>query len=223
MGISVSDVSYISSTEVFVHKIAAPVKLAVTSLRKVTGDADASATSTSTSAAATGHASARKEKVLVEYDTQVTTRTTVALSSTSYPTTAVLYDSLTSMLVTAVENGTYGAYLRTSGVPELVNAGASGASSSALQIISPTPSDSSGGNSSDALSAGAIAGIVIGAVGFVALCGALFYFLIVDGGACLGTAKRTAPGQNTRQADQTFVSNPLQSGMPTHKPPPVPI
>lgn len=161
---------------------------------------------------------AGKMKVMAGFNMVVTTRSTIALSATTYASTADLYESLTSNLVTAVNDDVYGAYLRASGVPELASAGASDASSSAPIIFYPASgSDSSSGG--DQLSTGAIVGIVIGVVAFVVICAAAFYFLVIDGGAVMGTAKRTSPGQSTAPAinfpggaggDQAFVTNPVQ-------------
>jgi hypothetical protein len=138
------------------------------------------------------------KQVQAGYSIRAITRTSIALSATTYATTDALYAGLTTNFDAAVDDGSYAATLRASSATELANVTASDPESSPPTVIEP-PSGGGGGGGSD-LSGGAIAGIVIGVLAGVAMIAFLYYFFVVSGAEGLLAGAREPPGGKEAQA-----------------------
>lgn len=113
--------------------------------------------------------------LLAGYELLATTNTSLTLSSTSYGDVDEMYTGLTDKLKEAITSGAFSAVLQRNAIlfdaPELNYAEGTG-----VIVNDPVTVDASPDSDSDELSAGAIAGIVIGAVAFVLLLAALIFF-----------------------------------------------
>jgi hypothetical protein len=100
-----------------------------------------------------------------------TVRTTVALSETSYSSVDALYRNVTATLIRQVENGVFTANLRVTalalGASDLYSADVRNVTVSSVPVVQGQDDESS----IDGLSAGAVAGVVLGAL-FVIMVGA---------------------------------------------------
>ncbi len=119
----------------------------------------------------------RQNALATTYSVIAITRTQIALSATQYSSTDALYSGLTSLLANSVTSGAYTTALdqnaQALGATSLATASATSATSSAPTVVNAA----SGGNNNSALDAGAIAGIVLGSIGFVLILGFFYYHM----------------------------------------------
>ncbi len=119
----------------------------------------------------------RQNVLATTYSVIAITRTQIALSATQYSSTDALYSGLTSLLANSVTSGAYTTALdqnaQALGATSLATASATSATSSAPTVVNAA----SGGNNNSALDAGAIAGIVLGSIGFVLILGFFYYHM----------------------------------------------
>jgi hypothetical protein len=187
MGIPSSNVEYLNSLVVSTSAV---------ELLKAGPHHGAARASKAASSARNLRANSGKQTEAV-YTVVAITRTKIALSATTFTSTDALYTGLTTAFATAVDDGTYATTLQDSGVAELAVVTASDPESSPPIIIEPP---SSGGDDKG-LSAGAIAGIVIGVLAGVAIiAAACYYYCVSNGGdSLLGTGAREPPGGQAAQ------------------------
>ena len=146
----------------------------------------------------------RQNALDTTYSVIAITRTQIALSATQYSSTDALYSGLTSMLASSVTSGAYTTALdqnaQALGATSLATASATSATSSVPTVVNAA----SGDDNNSALDAGAIAGIVLGSIGFVLILGFFYYHM--------NQHKRRQAQEDIRASTLEFSSsNPISS------------
>ena len=153
------------------------------------------------------------------YTILAVTRVDIPLSSTIYATTTELYNTLTNKLDSAVKSGNFTTELilsaQSNNASELFTAEALNVTNTAA--IVEVPSLSGNTNSSEDLSTGGIAGIVIGGFFFLVLTGMfLYYMLIMKSGFVKVTDSSVVERSRAEQEklDHSQPGQPLMSIVP---------